>query len=132
MDIVNLNKVFNENDHSSAICWDCGQHTIKKTYKGNATAELSPDSDWVLVVEPMNRENPNNAVVFNCDGVERLRLESPLSKPGITSRFMGVYQRDNVIKVRVTAFQESTRISIESEFDLSLNDLKLVNERPCR
>ena len=133
MKINRLNIDINKDGCISAVGWDCGHDIVLKKYESPITAELSPDGEWVLIIEPIViKDKPNEAVIFNVDGTVKAKLRSPFDEKGLLSFFVGTYIDGGVIKVRIVGYQSSTRISIESEFDLSLNDLKLVNERPCR
>ncbi len=133
MKISNFRHCYDEGDHVSIICWNCGLNKVEKKYQGRITAELLYNSNWLVVVEPFdNKSSLSNAKIYNSDGTMKLRINCPWNKKGIVTNFRGTYIRDGIIKLRMVGYQESTRISFESEFDLDLIELKLVNEHECR
>lgn len=65
----------------NAIEWTLDSGVVKKTYNGRITAVALANETGVLVVEPY-KGDPDNAVILDENGAERVRIANPLTGSG--------------------------------------------------
>lgn len=72
---------FESPSNSRIIRWRHAGNDIEKNYQGVAHGTAFADGSGVVVVEPYSG-HPHNAVIFNSDGTQRVRLTNPLTAIG--------------------------------------------------
>lgn len=75
---------FQNPDDQSFVSWSCDGTPIVKNYPSTVYAVELLSHDGVVIVEPYTG-SPHNAVIYDCDGRERVRLVNPLVKDGAIS-----------------------------------------------
>jgi hypothetical protein len=72
---------FENPDDSRYVRWKFAGKTIEKDYPGITYAIPLASGTGVVVVEPY-AGHPDNAIIFDADGTERIRLVNPLTSIG--------------------------------------------------
>ena len=80
----------------NSVEWTHAGKRILKHYPGPAYAIVLASQDGVLIVEPTGA--PNNAVIYNPDGTERVRLRNPMVHAGAIA-FSYPYYSDGELTV---------------------------------
>ena len=65
----------------SSVMWTSHGLSVEKIYGGPISAVALSDGSGVLVIEPFV-DQPDNAVILNEDGSERVRVDNPLGDRG--------------------------------------------------
>ena len=120
-------------NRASELEWQYGDRSL--SWKGNSgqvtkaysepvqSACLLARSDGVAVVEPYKEVGMRNAVIFNADGSERVRLQVPIEE-AIVYAFDSMYY----IQGRLTAILATTRGDLAGVVDEetgALSELRL-------
>src|SRR5437868_5037269 len=69
---------FENPDDSNYARWTYAGKVVEKRYSGTTYAVVLASGSGVAIVEP-HAGDPNNAVIVNADGTERVRLTNPLT-----------------------------------------------------
>jgi hypothetical protein len=77
---MNVSNFENPRD-SDYVAWTFHGTRIAKQYASSAYATPLASHTGVIVVEPYDKD-PNNAVIYNADGSERVRLLNPMAAQG--------------------------------------------------
>ena len=77
------------------VSWKCGDIRVQRKYSADIVAIPLRDGSGVAVVEPEATAGPLNAVIFNCDGSERVRLVPP--RPTDGNGFYDMYYVNGVL-----------------------------------
>jgi len=74
-------KNFRSGNDGKSISWDFENQTITKEYSF-VVYSLNINDEYIVVVEPDNEFSPDNAVIFNSNGIERTRIKNPFKNDG--------------------------------------------------
>lgn len=86
---------FNNPEGAHYVEWVSSGATIRKLYSAPAYAIELVGHDAVLIVEPDG--SPHNAVIYNEDGTERIRLKNPMVAAGALAFSYPYYQGHDLI-----------------------------------
>jgi hypothetical protein len=64
------------------VIWMCDGLMIRKPYLHPVVAVFFGDNRKILIVEPDSSKSPNNAVIYNGDGSEYIRIINPYENQG--------------------------------------------------
>jgi hypothetical protein len=83
------------------LSWEINKNSVIKKFPFKIFAEILPDKSGVVVVERVSANDPNNAVIFDANGDERVRINNPIPND-CSSSFTDIYYVKDELSLTIT------------------------------
>ncbi len=92
---------FKQANGNRTVLWEYNGKHISKNYE-YVIYSLNVNNEYVVIVEPDNKFSPDNAVIYNSDGNERVRVTNPFKNKGAICFGDVYYVKNEIALVSIT------------------------------